>query len=95
MAAWLMLSQAGNKYTAAQDKTFTLVLRQRLFLRLLSAYISIDLLCYAKRSHSGCLSALCHSCFYCVSHREFEDLIELRFSFLLHIVLFKGRYKDS
>lgn len=54
MTAWLLLSQTGNKYAAAaEDKTFTVVLRQSLVLRLLPAYGFIDPLCYAKRSHSG------------------------------------------
>lgn len=73
MTAWLILSQAGNKYTAAEDKTFTGLFRQRLFLRLLPAYIFIDPFCYAKRSFSTEI-LFCFSC-------EFEDSV---FTFVTH-----------
>lgn len=80
MTAWLILSQAGNKYTAAKDKTFTALFRQTLFHRLLPAYIFIDPLCYAKRSHSYCLATLQQGCIYHLAHRNWGCGVDFSFS---------------
>lgn len=74
MAAWLMLSLGGNEYTVAEDKTFTLLFRHRLFFCLLSAYICYDPFCYTKRSLSYCLLKLHHVCSCIIFCWELEEL---------------------
>lgn len=71
MAARLLLSQAGNKYTAAEDKTFTLVFRQRRFLRLLSAYILYRSFSVTQRGHTHCPATLHHGGICHLAHRCF------------------------
>lgn len=88
-AALLVLPQAGNKHTAAEDKTFTLLFRQRRFLRLLSAYICIDPFSYAKRSHSLCLPTLHHGCICHLAHRDFFFLLRIHIG--IYHIFFKLR----
>lgn len=48
MTARLILSRAGNKYAAAEDKTFTVLFRYRL----LPAYIFVLILPVMQRGHT-------------------------------------------